>query len=231
MVNSLLASKVDSSNLTSQDDFENIENNESVIHQSLTTVETTTQLQTLKLATTVQTALNDEHEDQSKSEKESEKKSLNQKEIPHEKIITMQFDALFDLYKDKAIPLIRKHLLIEINKFKEKNTYTSNSVLQWLAQEHADDMQKNSYYSHTDLLWKSPLERATGKYSFTRLTENMVPIHSNIEGIMYLFANSTSHKKIFSEEFKELGIGISQRTPNGTYYVVVDYAHPLPEKK
>jgi hypothetical protein len=130
MVNSLLASKVDSSNLTSQDDFENIENNESVIHQSLTTVETTTQLQTLKLATTVQTALNDEHEDQSKSEKESEKKSLNQKEIPHEKIITMQFDALFDLYKDKAIPLIRKHLLIEINKFKEKNTYTSNSVLQ-----------------------------------------------------------------------------------------------------
>ena len=67
----------------------------------------------------------------------------------HEKIIHMSFDEIVKTYKEKAEQIIKKHLWIEINKAR-KTPLADNPVLQELAQEHADDMQKNTYYSHKD---------------------------------------------------------------------------------
>lgn len=88
------------------------------------------------------------------------------------------------------------------------------------AQQHADDMARNGYLSHTNLEGRNPLERVqtAGIEGFRLLAENIG--ESNIAGdriaaVIEAWLASTSHRKnLLNPAFNHTGIGAAE-TPDG----------------
>ena len=88
------------------------------------------------------------------------------------------------------------------------------------AQQHADDMARNGYLSHTNLEGRNPLERVqtAGIEGFRLLAENIG--ESNIAGdriaaVIEAWLASTAHRKnLLNPAFNHTGIGAAQ-TPDG----------------
>ncbi len=88
------------------------------------------------------------------------------------------------------------------------------------AQQHADDMARNGYLSHTNLEGRNPLERVqtAGIEGFRLLAENIG--ESNIAGdriaaVIEAWLASTAHRKnLLNPAFNHTGIGAAE-TPDG----------------
>ena len=88
------------------------------------------------------------------------------------------------------------------------------------AQQHADDMARNGYLSHTNLEGRNPLERVqtAGIEGFRLLAENIG--ESNIAGdriaaVIEAWLASPSHRKnLLNPAFNHTGIGAAE-TPDG----------------
>ena len=93
------------------------------------------------------------------------------------------------------------------------------------AQQHADDMARNGYLSHTNLEGRNPLERVqtAGIEGFRLLAENIGESNigeSNIAGdriaaVIEAWLASTAHRKnLLNPAFNHTGIGAAE-TPDG----------------
>ena len=86
-----------------------------------------------------------------------------------------------------------------------------SSQLNQAAQNHADDMTKNNYFSHTGLNGSKPSDRAkaTG-YNYSYVGENIAAGHSTPAETIKQWMNSQGHREnILNSNYREIGFGYS----------------------
>jgi len=130
----------------------------------------------------------------------------------HESIINSKYsDIISYFWKEKWIKIIRKHMLIEINKIRnEKNPLVINNELNICAQNYADTLSKNKLVTHgynwislDARIWKT-------NYWAQYAAENLHNLHKTITISIKWFYNSPGHKKNMQNIiYKDIWIGIS----------------------
>lgn len=155
------------------------------------------------------------------------------KEVSSEDIVSMDFKDILKIYgKEKWMEIIRENFLIEINN---KRTALGNKplklhiVIDKLAQEQAQDMADNNYFSHTDQNGKSASDRMIedGKYNYKIYASNISFNISTIVEVVQSYINSdkrdTGHYDVISiKEYEDLWVGFA-KGKNGIWFIVVNY--------
>jgi len=168
--------------------------------------------------------------------KENTKKELVNnywKEISHEDIVSMNLKDILQTYgKEKWMEIIRENFLIEINNKRAdlgNKPLKLHAVIDNLAQEQAQDMADNNYFSHTDKNGKSASDRmiANGKYNYKRYASNISFNISTIREVVQSYINSnkrnTGHYDvIIVKEYEDLWVGFA-KGKNGIWFIVVNY--------
>lgn len=90
----------------------------------------------------------------------------NVDEENHQKIMNTYVFVIFkncNNNKEELTKLIKKHMIIEINKIRKEHNLLElkeNEKLNKISQDHAEDMLKNWFYSHTNKKNENPFKRA-----------------------------------------------------------------------
>jgi hypothetical protein len=86
-----------------------------------------------------------------------------------------------------------------------------SSQLNQAAQNHADDMTKNNYFSHTGLNGSQPSDRATAAgYNYSYVGENIAAGHSTPAETIKQWMNSQGHREnILNSNYRKIGFGYS----------------------
>lgn len=150
----------------------------------------------------------------------------------HEQIIKSKISDLIAKYwAEEAQDIIRKHALLEINKYKQWERYKSNTILTDAAQNHANDMSENNYFKHKNLKGQEVWDRVDRIwwYNYQSLSEN-ISFRDNIEDVIFWYTKwqITEHDEIFSWTYEDIWIWISlvQDTKwqwRGLYYFVFNF--------
>lgn len=96
-----------------------------------------------------------------------------------------------------------------------------NSALGAVAQQKAEDMAKNNYFSHTSPTYGSAFDMlAKAKISYRSAGENIAKGQTSASAVMKAWMNSSGHKaNILSSSYSEIGVGCAVSS-NGTKYWV-----------
>jgi hypothetical protein len=86
-----------------------------------------------------------------------------------------------------------------------------SNKLNQAAQNHADDMAKNNYFSHTGLNGSKPSDRAKAAgYNYSYIGENIAAGHSTPADTIQQWMNSQGHREnILNSNYTEIGFGYS----------------------
>lgn len=108
----------------------------------------------------------------------------------------------------------------EIDKVKP---LTVSAKLQTAAQEKADDMLKNQYFSHTTPDGKTPWSfMNTQKYYFLYAGENLAMQYDSAERVVESWMQSAAHRdNLLSKRFTEIGVGTAHGIYQGAQTTVV----------
>lgn len=157
---------------------------------------------------------------------------LNQNNSEHNTIINMKIENIFKIYGQKKwLEIIRKHMLIEINKLRSKSESSDmeiDKILNKIAQEHAQDMVENDYLDHVDSQWRHIWDRAKdNEYKYYSISENIAN-DDNIREVISGFVNSKIwwHEEILSNEYENIWFGIAIDA-GGNAYFVLNFAKPF----
>lgn len=117
-----------------------------------------------------------------------------------------------------------------INEYRKKENlspYILDKSLTNVAEIKANDMAKNSYFSHTSKLYGDPFKMIQGfGINYKSAGENIAG-NSNIKDAILSFIESPIHKKnIFSNKYTNIGIGVSIDNTYG-YILVLMFIEKL----
>lgn len=156
---------------------------------------------------------------------------VNMLSLDHEKIISMNISDLVEKYgREKTQEIVREHSLIEINKYKKWERYSVNFVLEKVAQNHANDMSKNNYFSHNSLDWKHSWDRVDQIwwYDYQVFSENISNDDCILDVVLsYVNSKKWWHEEIFENKYEDIGIGLAPIIDDDgivkKYYFVFDF--------
>ncbi len=116
-------------------------------------------------------------------------------------------DANTDGISDDALRLMT--LVNDIRTRHNVNAVQYSSSLSKVAQDKAEDMVKNTYFSHQSDLYGSPFEMMRAyRITFTCAAENIAG-NQTMDGAFYAWMNSQSHKEnIMNGDYDRMGIGV-----------------------
>lgn len=125
--------------------------------------------------------------------------NLNWNQKLHESIIKMDIQDIFKINgKEKWLKLIRKHMTIEINKYRElnkKNPLLQDIVLDSAAQKFAEFGAPYKQLWHS-FDWKSVIDMGVDMTWYRAIWENVAYKVKNISDIVsYWYYKSEQHKK------------------------------------
>lgn len=108
----------------------------------------------------------------------------------------------------------KAQLLNIINQERQKNGIASlgyNSALDQAAQEHAEDMIKNNYFSHTGRDGSTPADRAIrAGYSTGWVGENIAKGSTSPSQIFSMWMGSSGHRQnMLNPAWKSAGVGVA----------------------
>jgi len=86
-----------------------------------------------------------------------------------------------------------------------------SNQLNQAAQNHADDMTKNNYFSHTGLNGSKPSDRAKAAgYNYSYVGENIAAGNTSPADVIQGWMNSQGHREnILNSNYTEIGFGYS----------------------
>lgn len=117
---------------------------------------------------------------------------------------------------------IRTQMLNQLNDIRAKNWLKPlklNDKLNKAAQYHAQDMNKNDYFSHNSQNWNSPSDRCHN-FGYDSCWENIAVGASNVDEVMEWWMNSKWHREnILTSWYKEIWIWFDN------YYWVQDFGY------
>lgn len=119
---------------------------------------------------------------------------------------------------------MREDLFRLLNTKREQNdkpTFDFDSVLNTVAQNFAEHLVINAFYSHMDKWGKKPQTRVQEKGYTGIVSESMVWKKSDIQSALDWWENSDLHwNNIMKEKYKNVGIGITEE-PDGGYLIIL----------
>ncbi len=157
-------------------------------------------------------------------------------------LITVKIFTLSMLSVGPILPAYSSAITVEniislTNKSREEyklGILFENSILNTAAQTKADDMLKNSYFSHNSPDGKTPWNFITkAGYSYLMAGENLAVNFTESESVETAWMNSPGHKaNIVNKNFEEIGIGIAQGEYQGhtAIFVVQMFGTPVEQK-
>lgn len=156
--------------------------------------------------------------------------------VPDYKSLFVVFFCLLVAPRD-ALTLELNHgistaVLNEINArrvFHGRNSLRLNKILSQVAQSHAEDMEKNKFFSHYSPQNGSLKERIeTASYSYGTIGENLSVGHLSPPSLVNAWMKSIKHRlNILGENYREIGVGyvgvpqVSDKRRKGPYWVTV----------
>ena len=157
----------------------------------------------------------------------------------HTQIVVSKISDLEKKYgREKTKEIIRKHGLIEINKYRIEQwvaSYTTNMVLEQTAQNHADDMSENKYFDHKDLQGKHVWDRVNREwwYDYRSCWEN-ISNDNTLASVVSSYVHSRKgwHEEIFQWKYEDIWIWISpvlaaNSTSDPEYLFVFDFGKKI----
>lgn len=157
-------------------------------------------------------------------------------------LITVKIFTLSMLSAGPILPAYSSAITIEniislTNQSRQEyklGTLRENSLLNAAAQTKANDMLKNSYFSHNTPEGKTPWDFITkAGYSYLMAGENLAVNFTEAENVETAWMNSPGHKaNIVNKNFEEIGIGIAQGEYQGNtaIFVVQMFGVPVEQK-
>ena len=147
---------------------------------------------------------------------EKGKMNIDSIELSHEEIINMNVDSLLKLYWEEIwLGIINKHMLIEINKIRDKYKaphMRENDTLTNVAQTYSESMNSRNMLSHEDENWEK-CDWRISKFLWTDnvfhiVWENIAKWQNSISQVMDHWVNySLWHKRnIIFYFYTEAGI-------------------------
>jgi uncharacterized protein YkwD len=121
---------------------------------------------------------------------------------------------------ERADVSMREEILDEVNRERQKNDLspvTCDAGLSLIAQNHAEDMSKEGYFSHTGPDGKDAFDYLTeAGISYRCAAENIAWGDDNAKTLVKRWMRSTGHRQNILGDFSKAGIGSYDR-----YYVLV----------
>ena len=121
----------------------------------------------------------------------------------------------------------QQYVLKLINEYREKNgvsKLTMGTKLIKISQIKADDMTKNSYFSHTSPTYGSPFDMMKNYGLSYKVAGENIAGNPSLEGAVNSWINSSTHREnLLSKSYNYAGIGISKSSTYG-YIVVAMFA-------
>tara|TARA_B100000686_G_scaffold352742_1_gene455798 strand:- start:178 stop:681 length:504 start_codon:yes stop_codon:yes gene_type:complete len=110
-----------------------------------------------------------------------------------------------------------------------RNALRLNKILCQVAQKHAEDMEKNNFFSHHSPQNGSLQDRIkTTSYSYRTIGENLLAGYLSPLSVVNAWMKSAKHRvTILEEAYREIGIGyvgvskVSDKRSKGPYWVTV----------
>jgi uncharacterized protein YkwD len=126
-------------------------------------------------------------------------------------------------YRD--LPRMRRQMLARVEAERSRRSLpllAPSVVLDRVAQAHADDMLRRSYYGHTSPDGETVRERAlAGGYSLRFVGENIARGQSTVDEVMDGWMASDEHRpNILSKVFTEAGFGLAIGRNKGGFQVI-----------
>jgi uncharacterized protein YkwD len=124
---------------------------------------------------------------------------------------------------DAELTALRNDLLDILNEERSKNNlplFFLNTKLNLAAQNHAEDMEENEYFSHDSLDGRDPFDRIDEVgYSYSYAAENIAQGHETAKFVFDSWMASPGHEaNIMNENYTEIGIGYTEEKH---YWVLV----------
>lgn len=124
-------------------------------------------------------------------------------------------------------PQDEQYVLQLINEYREKNgvsKLTMGTKLIKIAGIKAEDMTKNSYFSHTSPTYGSPFDMMKNYGLSYKVAGENIAGNPSLEGAVNSWINSSTHREnLLSKSYNYVGIGISKSSTYG-YIVVAMFA-------
>ncbi|HEY3173842.1 MAG TPA: CAP domain-containing protein [Thermoanaerobaculia bacterium] len=126
-------------------------------------------------------------------------------------------------YRD--LPRMRRQMLARVNAERSRRSLpllAASAVLDRVAQAHADDMLRRSYYGHKSPNGETVRERAlAGGYRLRFVGENIASGQSTVDEVMDGWMASDEHRpNILSKVFTEAGFGLAIGRNKGGFQVI-----------